>query len=46
MGIRAIPKSNTPDRIRENFSIFGFELSNDEIELLNALGAKNPYDSY
>jgi diketogulonate reductase-like aldo/keto reductase len=40
-GVRAIPKSNNPGRIRENLAIFDFELSKDEIRLIDTLKAKN-----
>lgn len=38
-GIVVIPKSGTPVRIRENFDLFGFELSDDEVALIDSLSA-------
>jgi 2,5-diketo-D-gluconate reductase A len=38
-GVVVIPKSATPDRIRQNFDIFGFRLTEDEVARLDALGA-------
>ena len=37
-GIVVIPKSTHPDRIRENFDVFGFALSPSEIGELDGLG--------
>lgn len=36
-GISTIPKSENPDRIRENFGIFNFELSEMDLNVLNNL---------
>jgi 2,5-diketo-D-gluconate reductase B len=33
----AIPKSGTPERIRSNFDVFGFELSDDEMARIDGL---------
>ncbi|MBO0703351.1 MAG: aldo/keto reductase [Candidatus Dormibacteraeota bacterium] len=38
-GVVVIPKSANPDRIRRNFDVFGFRLSEDEVARLNALGS-------
>ena len=37
LGNVVIPKSVTTERIASNFDVFGFELSNDEIQQINAL---------
>ena len=37
LGNVVIPKSVTPERIKSNFAVFGFQLSNDEIQQINAL---------
>jgi 2,5-diketo-D-gluconate reductase A len=36
-GIVAIPKSSSPERMRENFDLFGFELTADEMAAIDAL---------
>lgn len=40
-GIIVFPKSNSAERIRQNFDVFGFELSADEIAAIDALDAGN-----
>lgn len=36
-GIAAVPKSSNPKRLRENFEVFDFELSNEEMKTLDDL---------
>lgn len=36
-GLIVFPKSSTPERIRTNFDVFGFELTSDQVEAINAL---------
>ncbi|MBO0708944.1 MAG: aldo/keto reductase [Candidatus Dormibacteraeota bacterium] len=37
-GVVVIPKSASPERIRQNFDVFGFRLTDEEVSRLNALG--------
>ena len=36
-GLIVFPKSSTPERIRTNFDVFGFELTSEQVEAINAL---------
>jgi diketogulonate reductase-like aldo/keto reductase len=38
IGSLPVPKSATPQRQRENFDVFGFELDDDEVAAISALG--------
>lgn len=42
-GIIAIPKSSNPNRVKENFSIFDFQLTDKEIEDINNLNCNYNY---
>jgi 2,5-diketo-D-gluconate reductase A len=41
LGCVPIPKSATPERQRTNLDVFGFELSQDEVDAITALGRPN-----
>ena len=38
-GIAVIPKSGDPERIKQNFDLFGFTLAADEVAALDAMAA-------
>jgi len=40
-GIIVFPKSNSAERMRQNFDVFGFELTADEMSAIDALDAGN-----
>ena len=40
--IIVIPRSTKPEHIKENFALFDFTLTNEEIEQLSALDKKEP----
>lgn len=37
-GISTIPKSTNPDRVRENFNVLDFKLTDDEMAEFDAIG--------
>ncbi len=45
-GIIVIPGSSNPDHIRENLDLFGFELTDEEMEKINALDRGEKHDWY
>lgn len=45
-GIVVIPGSSNPDHIKENLDIFGFELTDEEMERIRALDRNEKYDWY
>ena len=45
-GVVVIPGSSNPDHIRENTELFDFELSEDEMEQINALDRNEKHDWY
>lgn len=40
-GVIAIPRSSNPDRVRQNFEVFDFELSTEEMSAISALRVRN-----
>jgi diketogulonate reductase-like aldo/keto reductase len=45
-GIVVIPGSSNPAHIKENLDLFGFELSDIEMEQINALDRNEKHDWY
>ncbi len=45
-GVVVIPGSSNPGHIQENLDLFGFELSEDEMDQINALNRGEKYDWY
>ena len=45
-GVVVIPGSGNPDHIRENLDLFGFELTRDEMEQIDALDRNEKHDWY
>ncbi|MCD8331558.1 MAG: aldo/keto reductase [Oscillospiraceae bacterium] len=45
-GVVVIPGSSNPDHIRENLNLFGFELTDEEMEQINALDRNEKHDWY
>lgn len=45
-GVVVIPGSSNPEHIKENLDLFGFELTEDEINRINALDRNEKHDWY
>ncbi len=45
-GVVVIPGSSNPDHIKENISLFDFELTQEEMERINALDRNEKHDWY
>ncbi len=45
-GVVVIPGSSNPDHIRENLDLFGFELTEDDMNQINALDRNEKHDWY
>ncbi len=45
-GVVVIPGSSNPDHIRENLDLFGFELTEEEMDRINALDRGEKHDWY
>ena len=46
LGTVSLPKSSNPDHIAENFDIFNFELSDEEMGRINALDRHERYENW
>jgi 2,5-diketo-D-gluconate reductase A len=46
LGRVVFPKSVTPQRIQENFDLFDFELSDDQIQAISAVNSDNRLGSH
>ncbi|MBR4748444.1 MAG: aldo/keto reductase [Abditibacteriota bacterium] len=42
-GVIVIPKTSRPERLKENIDLFGFDLTDEETELLRALDKDEPF---
>ena len=45
-GVVVIPGSSNPDHIKENLDLFGFELTEDEMNRINSLDRNEKHDWY
>ena len=45
-GVVVIPGSSNPDHIKENLDLFGFELTDEEIQKINELDRHEKHDWY
>ena len=45
-GVVVIPGSSNPDHIRENLDLFGFELTDEDMDRINALDRNEKHDWY
>ena len=45
-GFIAIPGSSNPDHITENYDLFDFELSEQEMDAIRSIDRQNRYESW